>query len=115
MIAGTPASACGGNESRLTRAAASHGNPFRHAHELVGKAVAQAIAMQTPLDQLDLASIDPAYEPGREGCFLAGNRPRCADESWCAVHCQRHSGDCPLEDHLIRSFLNIVRKMVRKK
>jgi argininosuccinate lyase len=35
--------------------------PFRHAHELVGKAVAQAIATKTPLDQLDLTAIDPAY------------------------------------------------------
>lgn len=37
------------------------GVPFRHAHELVGKAVAEAIATQTPLDQLDLMAIDPAY------------------------------------------------------
>jgi argininosuccinate lyase len=38
-----------------------NGVPFRHAHELVGKAVAEAIATQTPLDQLDLAAIDSAY------------------------------------------------------
>lgn len=37
------------------------GVPFRNAHELVGKAVAQAIATKTPLDQLDFPSIDPAY------------------------------------------------------
>jgi argininosuccinate lyase len=37
------------------------GVPFRHAHELVGKAVAEAIATGTPLDQLDLPAIDPAY------------------------------------------------------
>lgn len=37
------------------------GVPFRHAHELVGKAVAQAVATKTPLDQLDLPAIDPAY------------------------------------------------------
>lgn len=37
------------------------GTPFRHAHELVGKAVAQAIASQTPLDQLDFPAIDPAF------------------------------------------------------
>ena len=37
------------------------GVPFRHAHELVGKAVAEAIASQTPLDQLDLPAIDAAY------------------------------------------------------
>jgi argininosuccinate lyase len=37
------------------------GVPFRHAHDLVGKAVAQAIATKTPLDQLDFPAIDPAY------------------------------------------------------
>ena len=37
------------------------GVPFRHAHELVGKAVAEAIRCQTPLDQLDLSAIDPAF------------------------------------------------------
>jgi argininosuccinate lyase len=37
------------------------GVPFRQAHELVGKAVAASIARQTPLDQLDLAGIDPAF------------------------------------------------------
>lgn len=37
------------------------GVPFRHAHELVGKAVAEALASGVPLDQLDLAAIDPAY------------------------------------------------------
>jgi len=37
------------------------GIPFRQAHELVGKAVAQAIATKTPLDQLDFPAIDPAY------------------------------------------------------
>jgi len=39
------------------------GVPFRHAHELVGKAVAEAIASGTPLDRLDLSKIDPAYGP----------------------------------------------------
>jgi argininosuccinate lyase len=43
--------------------------PFCHAHELVGKAVAQAIATQTPLDQLDLAAIDPAYGPDAKQVF----------------------------------------------
>jgi argininosuccinate lyase len=43
--------------------------PFRHAHELVGKAVAQAIATKTPLDQLDLTSIDPAYGPDAKDVF----------------------------------------------
>jgi argininosuccinate lyase len=37
------------------------GVPFRHAHELVGKAVAEAIASGTPLDRLELPKIDPAY------------------------------------------------------
>ena len=45
------------------------GVPFRHAHELVGKAVAQAIATKTPLDQLDLAAIDPAYGPDAKDVF----------------------------------------------
>jgi argininosuccinate lyase len=45
------------------------GIPFRHAHELVGKAVAQAIASRTPLDQLDLAAIDPAYGPDAKEVF----------------------------------------------
>ncbi len=43
--------------------------PFRHAHELVGKAVAEAIATKTPLDQLDLAAIDPAYGPDAKDVF----------------------------------------------
>jgi argininosuccinate lyase len=37
------------------------GVPFRHAHELVGKAVAVSIDTATPLDRLDLCAIDPAY------------------------------------------------------
>ncbi|MDP0489514.1 MAG: argininosuccinate lyase [Verrucomicrobiota bacterium JB023] len=37
------------------------GVPFRHAHELVGKAVAKAVESDTPLDQLDLAAVDPAF------------------------------------------------------
>jgi len=45
------------------------GVPFRHAHELVGKAVAESIASQTPLDQLDLAAIDPAYGPDAKEVF----------------------------------------------
>ena len=45
------------------------GIPFRHAHELVGKAVAQAIATKTPLDQLDLTAIDPAYGPDAKKVF----------------------------------------------
>jgi argininosuccinate lyase len=45
------------------------GVPFRPAHELVGKAVAEAIATRTPLDQLDLAAIDPAYGPDAKEVF----------------------------------------------
>lgn len=45
------------------------GIPFRHAHELVGKAVAAAIATATPLDQLDLSAIDPAYGPDAKDVF----------------------------------------------
>jgi argininosuccinate lyase len=37
------------------------GVPFRHAHELVGKAVAESLRSGTPLDRLDLQAIDPAY------------------------------------------------------
>jgi len=37
------------------------GVPFRSAHELVGKAVAESIASKTPLDQLDLTKVDPAF------------------------------------------------------
>jgi argininosuccinate lyase len=45
------------------------GVPFRHAHDLVGKAVARAIETKTPLDQLDLAAIDPAYGPDAKEVF----------------------------------------------
>lgn len=45
------------------------GVPFRNAHELVGKAVAESIASQTPLDRLDLPSVDPAYTSGASAVF----------------------------------------------
>lgn len=45
------------------------GVPFRHAHELVGKAVARSIESATPLDQLDLSSIDPVYGPDARDVF----------------------------------------------
>jgi len=45
------------------------GVPFRQAHELVGKAVAEAIHSRTPLDQLDLAAIDPAFGPEAKEVF----------------------------------------------
>ena len=38
-----------------------HGIPFRHAHELVGKAVAAAERSGTPLDRLDFPALDPAF------------------------------------------------------
>ena len=45
------------------------GVPFRSAHELVGKAVAEAIATKTPLDQLDLTKIDPAFTTDASSVF----------------------------------------------
>ena len=45
------------------------GVPFRHAHELVGKAVAEAIRTGIPLDQLDLSAIDSAYGPDAKEIF----------------------------------------------
>lgn len=45
------------------------GVPFRHAHELVGKAVAESIATGVPLDQLDLAAIDPVYTEDAKSVF----------------------------------------------
>ncbi len=37
------------------------GMPFRHAHECVGKAVAEALRSGIPLDQLDFPALDPAF------------------------------------------------------
>jgi len=45
------------------------GVPFRHAHELVGKAVGESIASGVPLDQLDLTAIDPAYTDEAKSVF----------------------------------------------
>ncbi len=45
------------------------GVPFRHAHELVGKAVAESIRTATPLDELDLTKIDDAYGPDAAEVF----------------------------------------------
>jgi argininosuccinate lyase len=45
------------------------GIPFRHAHELVGKAVAEAVNTNTPLDKLDLSKIDAAYTPDAQAVF----------------------------------------------
>ncbi len=43
--------------------------PFRQAHELVGKAVAEAVRTGTPLDQLDLPSVDPAFTAAASEVF----------------------------------------------
>ncbi len=45
------------------------GVPFRNAHELVGKAVAVSFDTDTPLDQVDLESIDSAYGPDAKDVF----------------------------------------------
>ncbi len=45
------------------------GIPFRQAHELVGKAVAEAERTATPLDQLDLPTLDPAFGPDAPEVF----------------------------------------------
>jgi argininosuccinate lyase len=45
------------------------GTPFRQAHDLVGKAVAESIRTKTPLDALDLAAIDPTYGPDAAEVF----------------------------------------------
>ena len=37
------------------------GMPFRHAHECVGKAVAESLRSGIPLDQLDFSALDPAF------------------------------------------------------
>jgi argininosuccinate lyase len=37
------------------------GVPFRHAHELVGKAVAESIASSTPLNLINLRAISDSY------------------------------------------------------
>ncbi len=45
------------------------GVPFRQAHELVGKAVAESVSQQTPLNELDLTQIDTAYEDDAKAVF----------------------------------------------
>ncbi len=45
------------------------GIPFRSAHELVGKAVAAAVNSGTPLDQLDLTEVDPAFTANASSVF----------------------------------------------
>jgi argininosuccinate lyase len=45
------------------------GVPFRHAHEMVGRAVAESIRSKTPLDRLDLAAVDPVFGPDAQQVF----------------------------------------------
>jgi len=45
------------------------GIPFRSAHELVGKAVAASVNSGTPLDQLDLSQVDPAFTSDASSVF----------------------------------------------
>eukprot|EP00095_Tigriopus_kingsejongensis_P002961 maker-scaffold3528_size8314-snap-gene-0.6 protein:Tk02961 transcript:maker-scaffold3528_size8314-snap-gene-0.6-mRNA-1 annotation:"hypothetical protein" len=45
------------------------GIPFRSAHELVGKAVAASVTTGTPLDQLDLTTVDPAFTAEASAVF----------------------------------------------
>lgn len=53
----------------LADALVQNGVPFRHAHELVGKAVAESIQSKIPLNQLDLQAIDPAYTEAMKSVF----------------------------------------------
>lgn len=45
------------------------GVPFRSAHELVGKAVAASVKTDTPLDQLDLTTVDSAFTAEASAVF----------------------------------------------
>lgn len=45
------------------------GIPFRHAHELVGKAVAESLRTRVPLDQLDFPALAPEFGPDAAGVF----------------------------------------------
>jgi argininosuccinate lyase len=53
----------------LADALVKSGVPFRSAHELVGKAVAESIQRKVPLDQLDLGKIDPAFTDEMKSVF----------------------------------------------
>ncbi len=53
----------------LADALVKAGVPFRSAHELVGKAVAESVKTGVPLDELDLKAIDPAYTDGMKSVF----------------------------------------------
>jgi argininosuccinate lyase len=53
----------------LADALVKSGVPFRQAHELVGKAVAESIETGVPLDEMDLKAIDPAYTDEMKSVF----------------------------------------------
>jgi len=53
----------------LADALVKSGVPFRTAHELVGKAVAESVKSGVPLDALDLTAIDPAYTDAMKSVF----------------------------------------------
>ncbi|MFM2197377.1 MAG: argininosuccinate lyase [Verrucomicrobiota bacterium] len=53
----------------LADALVKSGVPFRSAHELVGKAVAESVQSGVPLDALDLKAIDPAYTDAMKSVF----------------------------------------------
>ena len=53
----------------LADALVKSGVPFRSAHELVGKAVAESVKTGVPLDVLDLKAIDPAYTDDMKSVF----------------------------------------------
>jgi argininosuccinate lyase len=53
----------------LADALVKSGVPFRTAHELVGKAVAESVNSGVPLDALDLKAIDPAYTDAMKSVF----------------------------------------------
>ncbi len=53
----------------LADALVKSGVPFRSAHELVGKAVAESVRSGTPLDELDLTKIDEAYTEEMKSVF----------------------------------------------
>jgi argininosuccinate lyase len=53
----------------LADALVKSGVPFRSAHELVGKAVAESVKTGVPLDELDLKKIDDAYTDEMKSVF----------------------------------------------
>ncbi|MEK6230672.1 MAG: argininosuccinate lyase [Luteolibacter sp.] len=53
----------------LADALVKSGVPFRSAHELVGKAVAESVKTGVPLDEMDLKAIDPAYTDEMKSVF----------------------------------------------